>query len=648
MAQKIGNVPVGTILHLKENGVYQDYLVVHQGLPGSMYDSSCNGTWMLRSSIYSKIDYEPGWVENGETYNNNYRLSAINRTLNSDILGLFDDDIQGVIKQVKIPYYNGVGSDSGGTGSLASGSNGLSCKLFLLSWHEVGCIHDTFRQVVDGALLSYFLYNTAPGSLKKRIFNYNGSAYGYWLRTTSIRSSVNVYGVSYTGKGLDYGRGYNLGVLPAFVLPPDLLVDDNNNILAATYPTPPTSITVPTSSIPTGSSIAVSWSAVSGAESYRLQRSVDGGAWETVYTGTQTSFSDTAGVWSSVKYQVATVKVGIVSGYTTSSNVTILPYVISRLTVPSQIMEGQSIPISWSAADGATTYILERKVNSGSWTQIYSGANLSYSDTPSGSWSTVQYRVKGGKGGQYGTYKTSASIPVISDSALVISGTDGYLGTLTADIAYTVSSDTGNPITVERYVNGQLVATVTVQSGFAYTIPVMDLPTGAGTVKIMASVNTSGGQVSATRTWTYDKKVVLFPDDGGAAQIQVEGKNLMPPTLAECVRVPTVWGGTMDKALELLLPLLSTAVMATGSYTGTGTFGSSSPNTLTFSFTPELVILSGGDIGLTISNTSPSGGTSDAYIQGTTAKWYSTSAAKQLNVQGKSYSYVAIGKAVQA
>lgn len=433
----------------------------------------------------------------------------------------------------------------------------------------------------------------------------------------------------------------------AAIFPTDTLVDDNNNILPATYPTPPASITVPTSSIPTGSSIAVSWSAVSGAESYQLQRSVDGGAWETVYTGTQTSYSDTAGVWNSVKYQVAMVKLSIVSGYTTSTAVTILPYTIDKLTVPSQIMEGQSVPISWSAAPAATTYILERKVNSGSWTQIYSGANKSYTDTPAGGWSTVQYRVKGGANGQYGTYKTSASIPVISASALVISGTDGYLGTLTADIGYTVSSDTGNSISVERYVNGQLVATVTVQSGFAYTIPVMDLPTGAGTVKIAASVNTSGGQVSATRTWTYNKQVVLFPEDGGPAQIQVEGKNLMPPTLAECVRVPTVWGGTMDKALELLLPLLSTAVMATGSYTGTGTFGSSSPNTLTFGFTPELVILSGGDVGLTISNTSPSGGTSDAYIQGTTAKWYSTSAAKQLNVQGKSYSYVAIGKAVQ-
>lgn len=549
--------------------------------------------------------------------------------------------MQSFVQQVKIPYQ----SISG----IASGANGLSCKAFLLSAYETGITGvDSGENVPqDGAKLNYFDSGTSQSAASKRIaYLQNGEAMTWWLRSSPGSYYNAAWAINRGGGLIGFERPIFLGVRPAIVLPTDLLVSDGT-ILPATYPAPPGSITVPTSPIPTGSTISVSWSSVSGAESYQLQRSVDGGAWKTIYTGTQTSYSDTAGVWNSVKYQVATVKVGIVSGYTTSTAVTILPYTIDKLTVPSQIMAGQSVPISWSAAPAATTYILERKVNSGSWTQIYSGANLSYTDTPSGSWATVQYRVKGGKNGQYGTYKTSASIPVISASALVISGTDGYLGTLTADIAYTVSSDTGNLITVERYINGQLVATVTVQSGFSYTIPVMDLPTGAGTVKISASVNTSGGQVSATRTWTYDKQVVLFPEDGGPAQIQVEGKNLMPPTLAECVRVPTVWGGTMDKALELLLPLLSTAVMATGSYTGTGTFGSSSPNTLTFGFTPELVILSGGDVGLTISNTSPSGGTSDAYIQGNTAKWYSTSAAKQLNVQGKSYSYVAIGKAVQ-
>ena len=628
MAQKLGNVPVGTILHMKENGVYQDYLVVHQGLPSSMYDASCNGTWLLRKATYSTGVMTSGislsWEETPE-----YRF------LTSDFIEFFEQNILDLVNEAKITANSGTSV----------------CKFFHLSASELnisGQLSTTINSKLytvsvptEGSKLSYFSGNNTRKADKKynsrTVFNSSYADLRY------VQIAILTTGAATI---IDTSDGASC-VRPAMIMQFDTIVDDDNNILAATYPTPPTSITVPTSSIPTGSTISVSWSTVSGAESYQLQRSVDGGAWETIYTGTQTSYSDTAGVWNSVKYQVATIKVGIVSGYTTSTAVTILPYTIDKLTVPSQIMEGQSIPISWTAAPAATTYILERKVNSGSWTQIYSGANKSYTDTPSGGWSTVQYRVKGGANGQYGTYKTSPSIPVISASALVISGTDGYLGTLTADIGYTVSSDTGNPISVERYVNGQLVATVTVQSGFSYTIPVMDLPTGAGTVKISASVNTAGGQVSATRTWTYDKRVVLFPEDGGPAQIQVEGKNLMPPTLAECVRVPTVWGGTMDKALELLLPLLSTAVMATGSYTGTGTFGSSSPNTLTFGFTPELVILSGGDVGLTISNTSPSGGTSDAYIQGTTAKWYSTSAAKQLNVQGKSYSYVAIGKAVQ-
>ena len=40
----IGNVDVGDIVQLRENLVPVDYIVVHQGLPSSMYDASCDGT----------------------------------------------------------------------------------------------------------------------------------------------------------------------------------------------------------------------------------------------------------------------------------------------------------------------------------------------------------------------------------------------------------------------------------------------------------------------------------------------------------------------------------------------------------------------------------------------------------------------------
>lgn len=489
--------------------------------------------------------------------------------------------------------------------------------------------------------MSYFSGSSAQ---RNRIFNYNGAPSDWFTRTggsSAIEADVITVNDSGDIEVLIAGR---YGALPTIIVNPDVLVDDNNNIIAAVYPDPPASITVPTTSIPTGSSIAVSWSAVSNVDSYQLQRSANGGSWQTIYTGSETSYSDVAGNWTQVKYRVASVVVGITSGYVTSTTVTVLPYVVDSLTVPSQVMQGQNIPISWTASSAANSYILQRSVNGGGWSQIYSGGNTSYTDTPQSNWTTVQYRVQAGANGSYGAWATSASVPVISASVLVISGTDGDLGTLTADVPYTVSSDTGNPITLERYVNGQLVATTTVESGFAYSIPVMDLPAGAGSIKISATVQTSsGGPVSASRNWTYTKTPIVFPGTGGVAQLSLNSQNVFPVSLAEAIRVPSVWGGSLDLALQLLLPLVGAAVISVGTYTGTGTFGQDNPNTLEFPTAPTVVTIYGGGQTLAISSTETSG---TAYISGNTATWYSeTSAADQLNSQGVTYSYVAIRKA---
>ena len=618
MSSRLGNIAVGTVLHLQESGVYQDYIVVHQGLPSSMYDASCNGTWLTRKNISSNVTWG--------TNNYFYPQSGL-KTYMDEWVEVYESSMLPYIHEAKIPYYNGW---------IFSGSNGLPATVFPLSASEIGD-----SRIQDGAVLSYFSGSSAQ---RNRIFNYNGSPSDWFTRTggsSAIEADVITVNDSGDIEVLIAGR---YGALPTIIVNPDVLVDDNNNILAATYPDPPASITVPTSSIPTGSSIAVSWSAVSNVDSYQLQRSANGGSWQTIYTGSETSYSDVAGNWTQVKYRVASVVVGITSGYVTSTTVTVLPYVVDSLTVPSQVMQGQNIPISWTASSAANSYILQRSVNGGGWSQIYSGGNTSYTDTPQSNWTTVQYRVQAGANGSYGAWATSASVPVISTSALVISGTDGDLGTLTADVPYTVSSDTGNPITLERYVNGQLVATTTVQSGFAYSIPVMDLPAGTGSIKISATVQTSsGGPVSASRNWTYTKTPIVFPGTGGVAQLSLNNQNVFPVSLAEAIRVPSVWGGSLDLALQLLLPLVGAAVISVGTYTGTGTFGQDNPNTLEFPTAPTVVTIYGGGQTLAISSTETSG---TAYISGNTATWYSeTSAADQLNSQGVTYSYVAIRKA---
>lgn len=216
------------------------------------------------------------------------------------------------------------------------------------------------------------------------------------------------------------------------------------------------------------------------------------------------------------------------------------PLAPDSIAVPDTTMQGNTLPVSWTAVDGADAYVLERSADSGAWTQVYSGAELSYTDT-AGAWSTVQYRVKAGASGVYGDYTTSAAVTVVLASTCTISGEDGDLGTLTGDIVYTAMTSTSEPITVTETVNGTVLRTFQPVSGAQQRISVMDLPTGSGTAVIQAEC--SG--VSVTRTWTYTKAAADFPAAGtpfDIALLSKGGRVQFPQTLAECVRMP---GGTM-------------------------------------------------------------------------------------------------------
>lgn len=67
----------------------------------------------------------------------------------------------------------------------------------------------------------------------------------------------------------------------------------------------------------------------------------------------------------------------------------------SSLTVPSGLTIGTAFPIVWGASPDAsvTGYVLERSVNGGAFSSVYSGSGYYYSDTPVLGWDTVQYRV---------------------------------------------------------------------------------------------------------------------------------------------------------------------------------------------------------------------------------------------------------------
>mgnify|MGYP006872111561 FL=1 len=198
-------------------------------------------------------------------------------------------------------------------------------------------------------------------------------------------------------------------------------------------------------------------------------------------------------------------------------------------------MQGNQLAVSWPAVDGADGYILDRKANTDAdWVQVYSGADLTFSET-AGTWESVQYRVKSGANGKYGEYTISSLVDVVPVSILVISGSDGSLGTLTNDVQYVVSSSGTSALTVTESA-GRTTRTFTATNGATIRIPVIELPTGTGTIKITASTNPGSGVVTVTRNWTYTKTAPTFANAGSTAQLQQNGKNIFPLTLLECVR----------------------------------------------------------------------------------------------------------------
>ena len=82
------------------------------------------------------------------------------------------------------------------------------------------------------------------------------------------------------------------------------------------------------------------------------------------------------------------------------------PTAPSSITVPSEVLGGENLSISWAAStdpDGNLSgYVLERKVGSGTWAQVYKGSARTYTDTITYGWTSVQYRVKASPGRESG------------------------------------------------------------------------------------------------------------------------------------------------------------------------------------------------------------------------------------------------------
>lgn len=497
----LGNKATGSIIKLKENGTLVDFYVACHN-----YEQSLNGagrTLVVRKDVYDQRAWHSSNV-------NAWASCTMRSWLNSTYKALLDADIQEAMGTTTYRYTPGNGNNTVTTRSDA---------VFLLSLTELGQSH-TYANVEGSAL---------PIASTLQIAYQGGSATTQWTRSPFTDGTSGAWRLFSSGSISSLSCTGTRGSRPAFTLPSSLYVSDDGSVFQNTAPSTPASISVP-QSINGGTSITVSWAASTDAEDnlegYIVERQTDGGSWSQIYQGSATSTSNTVAFGTeSVAYRVkAYDSAGLESGWRTSSTVTVTnnraPGAPGSITVPAVVRGGSNLAISWTQAsdsDGNLSgYELERQVDGGSWTQIYKGSGLAYTDTITSGWNTVAYRVRA-----YDTYNSTSSyvtsetrtvdnnnFPTVTSSTA--SGSD--LGTKTEgfDLTYSVDDADGDTVTVKEYLDDVLKRTYTATLEQSNTVQCVTAANwqkvlnGQHTIKVVAN---DGKADSTPYTVTFTKAV---------------------------------------------------------------------------------------------------------------------------------------------
>jgi len=231
--------------------------------------------------------------------------------------------------------------------------------------------------------------------------------------------------------------------------------------------------TAPTLSVPASGyngSYRVQWTSASGATSYALEQSLNGGAWTVAYSGAALLANLSGQAAGSYGYRVRGCNPIGCGPYSATTTVQVIypPGMVGTLTAPA-ISNNGTYTVSWSSASGASSYSLLEAVNGGGWVQLphVSATSIGFSGKSAG---TYQYVVAACNGAGCSASSDIATVRVVFPpiTAPSISGPS-----LNPNGSYTVSwAGVGNAISyrLDESVNGDGWTNVYAGAGGSWSV----------------------------------------------------------------------------------------------------------------------------------------------------------------------------------
>lgn len=428
----------------------------------------------------------------------------------------------------------------------------------------------------------------------------------------------------------------------------------------------PTAVTVP-DDIDDGTTITISLTpntgkTFGGTISYTYQYRYNGGSWQTLTTTTATSttLSVPKDQYSTLEVRVrAQDDMGFTSNtWVTSGVKTIIanqPPTAPGITVDN-VYIGNELEVTLTAAsdpDGTVaSYVLQRRIDGGAWTQVQAGTSMTYSETVSGDWGTVAYRAAAvDNEGLQGPWAASQTFDV-NPGWVIISGPESDMGDKPVPFPFQFEVGVaGHPaednILTRVMLDGRrVVVDRTFHDHDIITINLNVKYFAAGVHKLQITADKEG-YTKAMANYTFNvpaqTEAILQKLEGCNAEIfqNYKGEAAVPFGLARFI-----FG---DDGRDVNQMCGDGLKLAHGSYTGTGTSGSGSPNTLTCGFRPKVATIAAADGSAVIrlaapaeGNTATAGGVTATFAD-SSLSWYADSAAAQLNASGTGYIYEIIG-----
>ncbi|MBM6924132.1 fibronectin type III domain-containing protein [Hydrogenoanaerobacterium saccharovorans] len=425
MGTPISQLAEGTTLKIKKpSGTIAIYYIAKHN-----YEPNLNGNGRC-AVVLKEHEGSPGgynvasWDSNGE----NAYLSATIHTqyLKESFLNTFDEPTKKLIGKTKFYVSRGNQDKTIITGEA---------EIFLPSVTELGLttrVGSDWSPAVEGSRFPN--YSTIQVS----------GANSFWTRTSNEATpdkynSASAYicqsGTSDVASTNTSAGGY---IREMFTLPETAEVDDNDCLIVNEPPTTPSFISFETPKA--GKNLGISWGESTDPDGdtidYLLERQVDTGEWAQIAKTSATKYTDVCpSSGTNVNYRVkANDRKGGESDYRTGTAKAIVynqpPSVPASITFGDP-HAGKSLQITCAAStdpDGnPITYIWERQIDSGGWTQIGSGASTSITDTVPSSGTNINYRVKArdSEGAESG-YRTGSAKAIIYNQLPTIPGVPQY------------------------------------------------------------------------------------------------------------------------------------------------------------------------------------------------------------------------------